>query len=161
MQYVAARGRVCVLSESYSYAPFKDRVRASQAFVTACFEATCEKCVTCGKALVGKYLTVLNRKYHTEGCMGCGACGKQFELLVLPGTKQACPACESENLERLLSLFAVSLYLRYAGDRGHRDVARPGGLPVAGGGHDGTRRRVPVRASGAPAAATGGPEHVD
>lgn len=38
IQYFALRGRVGVLSESYSYAPFKDRVAVSKAFVTACFE---------------------------------------------------------------------------------------------------------------------------
>src|SRR5262249_14373077 len=31
--YVGLRGRIAVLSESYSYAPFKDRVLASYAFV--------------------------------------------------------------------------------------------------------------------------------
>ncbi len=38
VQYLALRNRVGVLSESYTYAPFKDRVIASKAFVTACFE---------------------------------------------------------------------------------------------------------------------------
>ena len=39
VQYVALRGRIGLLSESYSYAPFRDRVTASGAFVTACLEA--------------------------------------------------------------------------------------------------------------------------
>src|SRR5262245_34976703 len=43
VQYLALRGRVSVLSESYSYAPFKDRVKASHAFVTACFEVAAAK----------------------------------------------------------------------------------------------------------------------
>lgn len=38
----------------------------------------------------------------------CRQCGHQFELLVLHGTVPACPACESAELERLLSGFAVS-----------------------------------------------------
>lgn len=38
VQYFALRGTPCVLSESYSYAPFKDRIAATRAFVTACFE---------------------------------------------------------------------------------------------------------------------------
>ena len=43
VQYLALRGRVGVLSESYSYAPFKDRVKATHAFVTACFEVAAAK----------------------------------------------------------------------------------------------------------------------
>jgi dipeptidyl aminopeptidase/acylaminoacyl peptidase len=38
VQYFAVRGRVGLLSESYSYAPFKDRVAASYAFVKAAFD---------------------------------------------------------------------------------------------------------------------------
>jgi len=38
----------------------------------------------------------------------CNACDHQFELLVRTNDKPACPACGSENLERLLSMFAVS-----------------------------------------------------
>jgi putative FmdB family regulatory protein len=40
----------------------------------------------------------------------CRACGHQFEFLRLPTTKGAatCPACQSEDLERLLSAFAMS-----------------------------------------------------
>ena len=37
------------------------------------------------------------------------ACGRDFELLVLPGRPDAaCPECHGSNLERLLSAFAVS-----------------------------------------------------
>jgi dipeptidyl aminopeptidase/acylaminoacyl peptidase len=39
VQYFSLRGRLSFLSESYSYAPFKDRVRASYAFVKALFES--------------------------------------------------------------------------------------------------------------------------
>ena len=39
----------------------------------------------------------------------CKSCGEQFEVLVRPGSgTPACPACRSEDLERLLSGFAVS-----------------------------------------------------
>ena len=40
----------------------------------------------------------------------CRACHHQFELLVLPQHKDApaCPSCQSHELERLLSGFAVS-----------------------------------------------------
>ena len=40
----------------------------------------------------------------------CRGCGHQFELVVLPKSTAApaCPECHSEELERLLSHFAVS-----------------------------------------------------
>ena len=40
----------------------------------------------------------------------CKACGHQFEFLKLPAatTVPSCPACQSPNLERLLSGFAMS-----------------------------------------------------
>ena len=34
----------------------------------------------------------------------CGDCGTQFELLVRGGKTPSCPSCESENLDRQLSL---------------------------------------------------------
>jgi len=37
----------------------------------------------------------------------CKACGRFFEILVRPGTEPACPSCQSRELERALSLFAV------------------------------------------------------
>jgi len=43
IQYVALRNRIGILSESYSYATFADRVKASGAFVKACFEVAAEK----------------------------------------------------------------------------------------------------------------------
>jgi hypothetical protein len=42
IQYIGIRGRIGILSESYSYASFEDRVRASYAFVKACFEFAAE-----------------------------------------------------------------------------------------------------------------------
>jgi len=38
----------------------------------------------------------------------CKTCGEQFEFLVLKGITASCPACQSEDLEQLLSSFAVS-----------------------------------------------------
>ena len=40
----------------------------------------------------------------------CKACGRQFEHLLLPAakTEPACPACQSRDLEKLMSGFAVS-----------------------------------------------------
>jgi putative FmdB family regulatory protein len=38
----------------------------------------------------------------------CKSCGEEFELLVLKTTVAACPACQSQDLEQLISGFAVS-----------------------------------------------------
>ena len=38
----------------------------------------------------------------------CRDCGHQFEMVVLRSTAIACPACQSANLEQLLSAFAVN-----------------------------------------------------
>jgi putative FmdB family regulatory protein len=39
----------------------------------------------------------------------CSGCGHQFELLILKAAQPAaCPACNSEAVERLLSTFGVS-----------------------------------------------------
>jgi putative FmdB family regulatory protein len=39
----------------------------------------------------------------------CRACDNEFEAVVLPkGDPAVCPGCKSDDLERLLSLFAVS-----------------------------------------------------
>jgi putative FmdB family regulatory protein len=37
----------------------------------------------------------------------CKGCGHQFEMLVLPRTRPACPSCASEELEKLISMPAV------------------------------------------------------
>jgi hypothetical protein len=42
IQYIGVRGRLGILSESYSYATFEDRVKASYALVKACFEFAAE-----------------------------------------------------------------------------------------------------------------------
>ena len=38
----------------------------------------------------------------------CRQCGEEFELLVLKNTVAACPSCQSQDLEQLISGFAVS-----------------------------------------------------
>ena len=38
----------------------------------------------------------------------CRGCGQEFELLVLKGTVAVCPSCESQELEQMISGFAVS-----------------------------------------------------
>ena len=38
----------------------------------------------------------------------CRACGREFELLVRTGDVPACPSCASQDLEKLLSLSAIS-----------------------------------------------------
>jgi putative FmdB family regulatory protein len=38
----------------------------------------------------------------------CRKCSNQFELLVLKATVVECPTCQSQDLEQLLSGFAVS-----------------------------------------------------
>lgn len=38
----------------------------------------------------------------------CRKCGELFELLVLKGTVAECPACQGQDLEQLISGFAVS-----------------------------------------------------
>ncbi len=39
----------------------------------------------------------------------CSGCNHQFELLILKASQPiSCPACASESVERLLSMFAVS-----------------------------------------------------
>ena len=38
----------------------------------------------------------------------CRSCGNEFELLVLKPASPGCPSCQSQDLEQLLSGFAVS-----------------------------------------------------
>jgi putative FmdB family regulatory protein len=37
----------------------------------------------------------------------CRACAREFETLVMKSSTPACPACQSQDLEKLLSLPAV------------------------------------------------------
>jgi putative FmdB family regulatory protein len=38
----------------------------------------------------------------------CRACGKQFEFLTRDGQSPTCPSCHGADLQKLLSVFAVS-----------------------------------------------------
>ena len=38
----------------------------------------------------------------------CQECGDEFELLIRSGDAPRCPSCSGQNLERLLSMFAVN-----------------------------------------------------
>jgi putative FmdB family regulatory protein len=38
----------------------------------------------------------------------CRSCGRSFEYLTREGQSPSCPACQSVNLQKLLSVFAVS-----------------------------------------------------
>jgi putative FmdB family regulatory protein len=38
----------------------------------------------------------------------CRGCGRHFEHLTRDNQKAACPACQSEDLQKLLSVFAVN-----------------------------------------------------
>ncbi|HSL69818.1 MAG TPA: FmdB family zinc ribbon protein [Longimicrobiales bacterium] len=38
----------------------------------------------------------------------CRSCGQQFEALVRGETKPSCPACQSQELDRLLSLPGIN-----------------------------------------------------
>jgi putative FmdB family regulatory protein len=37
----------------------------------------------------------------------CAGCGKRFEVLMREGVTPACPACQSQSVEKQLSTFAV------------------------------------------------------
>ncbi|RYY34356.1 hypothetical protein EON62_03380, partial [archaeon] len=43
-----------------------------------CLMATLAKCAACEKPITSKFLTVLGRKYHSDGCLSCVACRKPF-----------------------------------------------------------------------------------
>lgn len=71
----------------------------------------------------------------------CRACGRQFEQLIRTGDTPACPACASQDLDKLLSAVAVKtegtrrLGLRAAKKRDMRQQA------------DNTRERIEYEAS--------------
>jgi putative FmdB family regulatory protein len=50
----------------------------------------------------------------------CRACGHHFEYLTRDGRSPACPSCEGEDLQKLLSVFAVGAT---AGQPSTRDAA--------------------------------------
>lgn len=67
----------------------------------------------------------------------CRACGHQFEALVRASTTPACPECQSQDLERLLSAPAVTTEERYKSALG---VARKKQAKVQAGAEYETRK---------------------
>lgn len=56
----------------------------------------------------------------------CRACGHEFERLVRPGDTPACPVCQGQDLEKLLSLSSVSTpSMRSAAFQKAREASRP------------------------------------
>jgi dipeptidyl-peptidase 4 len=66
IQYFALRGKLGILSESYSYAPFKDRIGASKAFVTACLEVVADKRKDVAKLQAPGTITRVTVRTNTE-----------------------------------------------------------------------------------------------
>jgi putative FmdB family regulatory protein len=58
----------------------------------------------------------------------CRACGHRFEFLTREGRTPACPSCESADLEKQLSVFAVST----APSGGARPAFAPGACGTCG-----------------------------
>jgi putative FmdB family regulatory protein len=56
----------------------------------------------------------------------CRACGRQFEYLTRDGQEPTCPACESDDLQKLLSVFAVGP------NGGAKAAAAPGACGTCG-----------------------------
>jgi len=54
----------------------------------------------------------------------CRACGHHFEYLTRDGRSPACPSCEGEDLQKLLSVFAVGA----AGQPSTRDATESCGM---------------------------------
>jgi putative FmdB family regulatory protein len=61
----------------------------------------------------------------------CGSCDHTFELLVRGGTELKCPSCDSRELEKQLSVFAVGAQPYKAG------AASQGPAPCGSCGHPG------------------------
>jgi putative FmdB family regulatory protein len=55
----------------------------------------------------------------------CRACGHHFEYLTRDGRSPACPSCEGEDLQKLLSVFAVG---PNGGQSSTRDAAESCGM---------------------------------
>lgn len=67
----------------------------------------------------------------------CQDCGQQFEMLVRSDTVPACPKCQSNRLDKQLSVFATSTPqdtspMPAAGCGGCGQVSTPGGCPMMG-----------------------------
>jgi len=58
----------------------------------------------------------------------CRACDERFELFVAGGSLPRCPDCESKDVQKLLSVFAVSS----PGTRPSQEVTSRGGCGTCG-----------------------------
>jgi len=56
-----------------------------------------------GRARIGVYSPVMPLYEYK-----CARCGEAFEALIRAGTVTTCPQCGSVDVERMLSMFAVS-----------------------------------------------------
>jgi len=85
VQYLALRNRVGVLSESYSYPPFQDRIQATKAFVTACFEVAAANRDTLARAVATppKHVPLRTAAAATPGKLTI----KGFEELIRDGQR--------------------------------------------------------------------------
>jgi putative FmdB family regulatory protein len=58
----------------------------------------------------------------------CRGCDRRFEMFVASGARPRCPECESSDVQKLLSVFAVS-----SGEsRSSRDIAAKAGCGTCG-----------------------------
>jgi hypothetical protein len=78
----------CVLTTADKIYPRNDMPHCEN-----CFLSSADKCVTCNKPILGKYLTVLGRKYHSTGCLGCVACSKAFDAGAKMYQRDTWPVC--------------------------------------------------------------------
>ena len=58
----------------------------------------------------------------------CRACGRQFEYLTRDGGAPSCPSCAGEDLQKLLSVFAVSANGSSSPATSLRDTPGPCGM---------------------------------
>jgi paxillin len=80
-----------------------------------CFMEAAEKCAACRKPIIGKFLTVLGRKYHATGCLGCGACLRPFGTGEKMFQRDGWPVCgdhargelTAEQIERMAAIPAA------------------------------------------------------
>jgi len=104
-----------------------------------CFTASAEKCVACRKPILGKFLTVLNRKYHATGCLSCGACLKPFDTGEKMFQRNGWPVCADhakgdltpEQVERMASSPAAAAATTGAGGAGGASASAGAGAGSA------------------------------
>lgn len=65
----------------------------------------------------------------------CQNCGKEFEELVRGTETPACPICNSNNVERKLSLCACHSKGNYSAGYDYAPAAAPSGCSGCSGGH--------------------------